>query len=333
MNESDNISRRFFLKSSAAAVGVAALANMAGGRVSAAALSTEKTENNGQNKATVFFTKDLSAAGLRKLYARVNQGITGRIAVKIHTGEPGGPNIIPRKMVQALMNDVPGGVIVECNVLYDSPRKTTEGHKAVIAGNGWTFCPVDIMDEHGDVNLPVNGGKWFKEVAFGKNILNYDSMLVLTHFKGHALGGFGGSLKNIAIGCASGKVGKAQLHDSDGSSWPSGPDFMERMVEGGKAVADHFGQHITYINVLRNMSVDCDCAGISAAPPTAPDLGILASTDILAIDQASVDMVYALPEPQKADLVERMESRSGLRQLEYMKELGMGKSGYELVVI
>ncbi|MBB5143539.1 DUF362 domain-containing protein [Desulfovibrio intestinalis] len=333
MNESDNISRRFFLKSSAAAVGVAALSSMAGGRVCAATLSTTNPKNDEQGKATVFFTKDLSAAGLRKLYARVNQGMTGRIAVKLHTGEPGGPNIIPREMVKELMHDVPGGVIVECNVLYDSPRKTTDGHKMVIAGNGWTFCPVDIMDEHGDVNLPVKGGKWFKEVAFGKNILNYDSMLVLTHFKGHALGGFGGSLKNIAIGCASGKVGKAQLHDSDGSSWPSGPDFMERMVEGGKAVADHFGQHITYINVLRNMSVDCDCAGISAAPPTAPDLGILASTDILAIDQASVDMVYALPEAQKADLVERMESRSGLRQLEYMKELGMGKSGYELVVI
>ena len=333
MNEAKSASRRFFLKSSAAAVGVAALANMAGGRVSAAALSTEKTENNGQNKATVFFTKDLSAAGLRKLYARVNQNMTGKIAVKLHTGEPNGPNIIPREMVRALMDDVPGGVIVECNVLYDSPRKTTEGHRAVIAGNGWTFCPVDIMDEHGDVNLPVKGGKWFKEVAFGRNILNYDSMLVLTHFKGHALGGFGGSLKNIAIGCASGKVGKAQLHDSDGSSWPSGPDFMERMVEGGKAVADHFGPRITYLNVLRNMSVDCDCAGASAAPPTAPDLGILASTDILPIDQASVDMVYALPKAQRADLVERMESRSGLRQLEYMKELGMGTSGYELIVV
>lgn len=333
MNEPNNISRRIFLKSSAAAVSVAALSNVAGGRVSAATLSAANPENDGQSKATVFFTNDLSAAGLRKLYARVNQGMTGKIAVKLHTGEPNGPNIIPREMVKELMRDVPGGVIVECNVLYNSPRKTTEGHKTVIAGNGWTFCPVDIMDEHGDVNLPVKGGKWFKEVAFGKNILNYDAMLVLTHFKGHALGGFGGSLKNIAIGCASGNVGKAQLHDSDGSSWPSGPDFMERMVEGGKAVADHFGQHITYINVLRNMSVDCDCAGISAAPPTAPDLGILASTDILAIDQASVDMVYALPKAQKADLVERMESRSGLRQLEYMKELGMGKSGYELIVI
>ena len=333
MNEPNNISRRFFLKSSAAAVSVAALSSMAGGRVSAATLSAEKKENDAQGKATVFFTTDLSAAGLRRLYARVNQGMTGKIAVKLHTGEPGGPNIIPREMVKALMDDIPGGVIVECNVLYDSPRKTAEGHKMVIAGNGWTFCPVDIMDEHGDVNLPVKGGKWFKEVAFGKNILNYDSMLVLTHFKGHTLGGFGGSLKNIAIGCASGKVGKAQLHDSDGSSWPSGPDFMERMVEGGKAVADHFGQHITYINVLRNMSVDCDCAGISAAPPTAPDLGILASTDILAIDQASVDMVYALHKAQKSDLVERMESRSGLRQLEYMRELGMGKSGYELIVI
>lgn len=333
MGKSKSISRRVFLKGGALAVGGAALAGMASGFDSAFAASAENDAGGRQEKATVFFTSDISAEGLRKLYARVNRGMSGKVAVKLHTGEPGGPNIIPREMVKALMADVPGGAIVECNVLYGSPRQTSEGHRKVIADNGWTFCPVDIMDEHGDVNLPVNGGKWFKEVAFGKNILNYDSMLVLTHFKGHAIGGFGGSLKNIAIGCASGRVGKAQLHASSGGSWPGGPDFMERMVEGGKAIADHFGSHITYINVLRNMSVDCDCAGARAAAPTAPDIGILASTDILAVDQASVDMVYALPETQRADLVERIESRSGLRQLEYMKELGMGRAAYELVTM
>jgi uncharacterized Fe-S center protein len=329
MSNPTGISRRVFLKGSVLAMGGVTLSGMAGGPGSAFAASRSGT----QEKATVFFTRDISGEGLRKLYARVNQGMTGKIAIKLHTGESDAPNIIPRNMVKTLMTDIPGGTIVECNVLYNSPRKTTEGHRKLIAENGWTFCPVDIMDEHGDVNLPVAGGKWFTEVAFGRNILNYDSMLVLTHFKGHALGGFGGSLKNIAIGCASGKLGKAQLHAASSSPWPDGPDLMERMVEGGKAVTDHFDSRITYINVLRNMSVDCDCAGTRAAVPIAPDLGILASTDILAVDQASVDMVYALPEAQKADLVERIESRSGLRQLDYMKQLGMGIDSYELVTV
>lgn len=329
MSKPTDISRRIFLKGSALAMGGIALSGMAGGLGSALASSRTGT----QEKAKVFFTRDISAESLRKMYARVNQGMNGKIAVKLHTGESGAPNIIPRDMVKALMADMPGSAIVECNVLYSSPRQETEGHRKLVAANGWTFCPVDIMDEHGDVNLPVAGGKWFREVAFGKNILNYDSMLVLTHFKGHAMGGFGGSLKNIAIGCASGKVGKTQLHGAIVSPWPTGAEFMERMVEGGKAVADHFGTHITYINVLRNMSVDCDCAGTRAAVPSVPDLGILASTDILAIDQASVDMVYALPEAQKADFVERIESRNGLRQLEYMKMLGMGNSSYELITV
>lgn len=330
-----DISRRAFLKGSVLLVGGAVLSGLTGGLGSALANSVTKiaSPNPNPEKAKVFFTKDISAAGLRKLYACVNQGMSGKIAVKLHTGEPNAPNIIPRDMVKALLADLPNASIVECNVLYGSPRKTTAGHRKVLVDNGWTFCPVDIMDEHGDVNLPVRGGKWFTEIAFGKNILNYDSMLVLTHFKGHAMGGFGGSLKNISIGCASGKVGKAQIHASDGTSWPGGPDFMERMVEGGKAITDHFASRITYINVLRNMSVDCDCAGTSAAAPTAPDLGILASTDILAIDQASVDMVYALPHEQRQDLVKRIESRSGLRQLEYMKELGMGQAAYDLITI
>ena len=168
-------------------------------------------------------------------------------------------------------------------------------------------------------------------MAVGKNLLNYDSMLVLTHFKGHVMGGFGGSLKNIAVGCASGKTGKAQLHSDGTNLWAGGPLFMERMVEGGKAITTHFKGHMAYINVLRRMSVDCDCAGTSAAEPTAPDIGILASTDLLAVDQASVDMVYALPEQQRRDLVERIESRSGLRQLEYMETLGMGHARYDLV--
>ena len=218
-------------------------------------------------------------------------------------------------------------------MLYESPRQTTEGHRETLKTNGWTFCPVDIMDAEGDVSLPVPGGRRLKEVAVGKHLLNYDSLLALTHFKGHVMGGFGGSLKNIAIGCASGKVGKAQLHREGNQLWSGGPNFMERMVEGGKAVTSHFGPRIAYINVLRKMSVSCDCEGVNAAPVTLPDLGILASTDILAVDKASVDMVYALPEDVRRDMAERIESRSGLRQLSYMKEMGMGSDQYELITI
>ncbi|WP_165176799.1 DUF362 domain-containing protein [Desulfovibrio sp. ZJ369] len=320
----NGFSRRGFLKSGALAAG--ALATGVFWRQGPALAAP-------QEKARVFFSREISAQALQKLYAQVNQGMGGKIAVKLHTGEPHGPNILPREMVRAFQATLPGSTIVECNVLYPGPRQSTQGHLETLRTNGWTFCPVDIMDADGDVDLPVPGGKWLKKLAVGKHLLEYDSLLVLTHFKGHTMGGFGGSLKNIAIGCASGKVGKAQIHREGDELWSGGPRFMERMVEGGKAITTHFGPRITYINVLRNMSVDCDCAGTSAAKPTAPDLGILASTDILAVDKASVDMIYALPEAQRRDLVERIESRSGLRQLSYMKEQGMGNDAYELITL
>lgn len=327
-------SRRSFLKSGALALGAFAAASVLPGMDPAlAAVQGQGTLPASGEKANVFFTRDISVEGIRALYARVNGGISGKVAVKVHTGEPGGPNILPREWIKAFLPHVPSPTIVECNVLYPGARQTTEGHRQTLAANGWNFCPVDIMDADGDAMLPVRGGKWLKELAVGKNLLNYDSMLVLTHFKGHTMGGFGGSLKNISIGCASGKVGKEQLHREGSRVWSGGPNFMERMAEGGKAVADHFGPRITYINVLRNMSVDCDCAGTGAAPVNTPDIGILASTDILAVDKASVDMVYALPEAQRHDLVERIESRSGLRQLEYMKILGMGSDTYEIINI
>ena len=319
-----SLSRRGFLKGSALAAGALALGAFPHAAGAAAA----------QDKPQVFFTRDISLDSLLKLYSRVNQNITGKIAIKLHTGEPNGPNILPVAWAQKLLETIPQSSVVECNVLYNSPRQTTEGHRETLKTNGWTFTHVDIMDEDGDTPLPIPGGRWLKEVNVGSHRLNYDSMLVLTHFKGHAMGGFGGSLKNISIGCASGKLGKQQIHQLPGDgTWPGGPLFMERMVEGGKAITNHFGQHITYINVLRNMSVDCDCAGLGAAAPTTPDLGIIASTDILAVDQASVDMVYALPEAQRRDLVERIESRSGLRQLEYMKLQGMGNNQYDLITV
>lgn len=215
--------------------------------------------------------------------------------------------------------------------------------------NGFDFCPIDIMDAEGHVMLPISGMREFfdawvspslterpftpgvhlTEIAVGKNLLNYDSLLVYTHFKGHTSGGFGGSLKNIAIGCASGQVGKRQIH---GEGWSKGPLFLERMVESGKGITVHFGPHITYINVLKNISVDCDCNG-HGAKPTCDDICILGSRDILAIDKASVDLVYAVPEKQRCDIVERIESRSGLHQLEYMKTLHMGDDQYELISI
>jgi uncharacterized Fe-S center protein len=323
IHEKNGCSRRIFLKSTVAATVAVA--------VSDAFNAVDRALAAPQTKAEVFFTKDISADGLLKLYARTSRRMTGKVAVKLHTGEPDGPNIIPREMVKVLVANIPNSAIVECNVLYDSPRQSTEGHRQTIAKNGWNFCPVDIMDENGDVNLPIPGGKQLTEVAVGKNILHYDSMLVLTHFKGHIMGGFGGSLKNISIGCASGRVGKEQIHREGSKLWSGGPRFMERMVEGGKAITHHFGSHIVYINILRNLSVDCDCVGVKAAAPTAPDLGILASTDILAVDKASVDMVYALPEAQRHDLVKRFESRSGLHQLEYMNVLGMGNDKYNLI--
>lgn len=320
-----HISRRKFLKDGAAALGVAAASGILPGVEPLLAASAGA-------KPKVYFTRDLSAEALGKMYDLVKEPLNGKIAVKLHTGEPNGPNIIPVAWVKALLPRVPNSTIVETNVFYSSPRQTTAGHRETLRTNGWDLSRVDILDEHGDVNLPVRGGKWFKEIAMGKNIVNYDSMLVLTHFKGHAMGGFGGSMKNIAIGCASGKLGKKQLHQNGDNMWGfSGERFMENMGESAKAVVDHFGPRIVFINVLRNMSVDCDCAGTSAAPVVTPDIGILASTNIVAIDQASIDLVYALPEKDRHALVERIESRSGLRQLSYMKELGMGSGQYELV--
>ena len=288
-------------------------------------------------QSVVYFTRDLSAEGLQRIYERIHGGLTGRVGIKLHTGEPHGPNIIPRSWVQELIQkELPDAAIVETNTYYDGGRYTTENHRETLKVNGWTFCPVDIMDEDGTTALPVKDGKWFTEMHMGKNILNYDSLFVLTHFKGHSKGGFGGSNKNIGIGCADGRIGKAMIHTTPGSDdmWDiSNEEFMERMTESAKAVVDHFGEHISYINVMRNMSVSCDCEGTAAEPVVTPNVGILASLDILAVDQACVDLVYAMKEEEHHALVERIESRHGLRQLSYMKELHMGNDRYRLIDI
>lgn len=289
-------------------------------------------------ESIVYFTRDLSGKGLKKVYAKVNQNLSGKIAVKLHTGEPNGPNIIPRPWVKELLSDIPNSTIVETNTYYEGDRYTTADHKKTLEVNGWTFAPVDIMDADGTALLPVKNGKWFTEMSVGKNLLNYDSFLALTHFKGHAMGGFGGSNKNIGIGCADGQNGKKWIHtpQNDDGSWGDmwgidQEEIMERMAESTKATVDYFGEKIAYINVMRNMSVDCDCAGVDAAPVVTPNVGILSSLDILALDSACVDLVWAMNDADGSTLRERITSRHGLRQLSYMRELGMGNCKYRLI--
>lgn len=343
------LSRRAFVRGAALSLGVA---GMAPGLISAAqkpelAAAPQKTPVIGSRKvspapasgsvAKVYFSPVIDEASLLKLYGLVNEGIYGKVAIKVHTGEPNGPNILPRDLVAALQKTIPDSAIVETNTLYEGGRYTTEDHRKTLEVNGWTFCPVDILDAGGDVDLPVRDGFHLKEVAMGKGITDYDSMLVLTHFRGHSSGGFGGSMKNIAIGCASGQVGKRQVH---GTNMEGKPEFgtsakkelfMELMADSAKAVIDHFGKHITYINVLRNISVDCDCAGTRAHVPTMKDIGILASNDLLAIDQAACDLIFAAPDSK--DVIERIQSRHGLRQLSAMREKKMGNPQYQLIVV
>ncbi len=275
-------------------------------------------ERTGES-SVVFFTRDLSEKGLIRIYDRVSSVLCGKVAVKLHTGEAEGPNIIPRPWVKELFaSRLPDATIIETNTYYEGSRYTTEDHRKTLEINGWTFCPVDITDEHGVAALPVKGGKWFSEMHVGESMLNYDSLLVLTHFKGHVMGGFGGSNKNIGIGCADGRIGKRDIHTAVGSDnmWSiAEEELMERISESTKATVDYFAPHVCYINTMRNMSVSCDCEGPEAEPVVTPDVGLVASLDI-----------------GKA-LIERVESRHGLRQLSYMKKLGMGSDRYTLIDI
>ena len=290
------------------------------------------SERTGE-ESVVYFTRDLSEEGLLKMFDAVGGCLKGKVAVKLHTGEKNGPNIIPRPWVKNLFEKRldENAAIIETNTFYKGDRYTTEQHRETIAVNGWTFCPVDIIDEEGTKMLPVSGGTWFREMSVGNHLTNYDSLLVLTHFKGHAMGGFGGSNKNIGIGCADGRVGKKMIHASFLNDWAVvREELMEKMTESTKATIDYFGDKVCYINVMRNMSVSCDCEGCAAKPVVTPDVGILASLDIAAIDTACVDLIYAMkPEDRKA-LRERIESRHGHRQLTYMAELGMGSMRYRL---
>jgi len=286
-------------------------------------------------EATEMFTRDLSEKGLQKVFDKVSSVLSGKIAVKLHTGEQEGPNILPRPWVKELLaTRLPDAEIVETNTYYEGDRYTTEQHRKTLEVNGWTFCPVNITDSEGVATLPVKGGKWFDEMHVGKGLLDYDSLLVLTHFKGHTQGGFGGSNKNIGIGCADGRIGKKEIHTRKGSDdmWSiSEEELMERISESTKSVVDHFAPRICFINTMRNMSVSCDCEGVGAEPVVTPDIGILASLDILAVDNACVDLLYNLPDGGGKAMIERVETRHGLRQLSYMKEIGMGNDRYHLI--
>ncbi|MBQ2306017.1 MAG: DUF362 domain-containing protein [Clostridia bacterium] len=290
------------------------------------------------NESIVYFTRDLSPEGLVRIYRRVAGNIRGRVAVKLHTGEKNGPNIIPREWVKLLLEtELKGARVVETNSYYEGDRYTTAQHRETLKVNGWSaFTDVDIMDEEGTADLPVLGGKWFDHMTVGSHMLNYDSLVALTHFKGHIMGGFGGSNKNLGIGCADGRIGKAMIHTTPGQDdmWDiNTEELMERMTESTKATVDHFGKQITFVNVMRNMSVSCDCEGCAAMPVVTPNVGIVASTDILAADQACVDLIYAMSEGDRKAMRERIETRHGLRQLSYMKELMMGNDRYMLVDI
>ena len=292
-------------------------------------------EERGGETSVVYFTRDLSAEGLRRIYKKVSSSMTGKVGIKLHTGEKNGPNIIPRSWVKELIEkELPGAAIIETNTYYQGDRYTTQQHRETLKVNGWDFAPVDIMDEEGTTMIPVKGGKWFTEMSVGTHLLNYDSMLTLTHFKGHTMGGFGGSNKNIGIGCADGRIGKKMIHAQEGSGNPWSvvdEELMEKISESTEATVDHFGEHNAFINVMRNMSVSCDCEGLAAEPVVTPNIGIVASFDILAADQASVDLLYALSTKDRLALAERIETRHGHRQLSYMQELGMGNRRYQLI--
>lgn len=286
-------------------------------------------------KAKVYFTTEITAESLQKIYHALGVTLPGKVAVKISTGEPGGHNFLQPQLIKALVQELKG-TIVECNTAYEGRRYTSEEHWKAIQEHGFPeIAPCDIMDEEGEMALPVTGGQHLKENFVGDHLKNYDSMLMLSHFKGHAMGGFGGALKNMSIGIAS-SHGKAHIHGVGvpENLWTADHDsFLECMAEADKAVMDYMGrENIVYINVANRLSVDCDCDSNPHEPEMA-DIGIFASTDPVAVDQACVDAVYQSPDPGKAALIERMESRNGIHTVERAAELELGVREYEIVTI
>lgn len=298
-----------------------------------------KKTSDGASKPKVYMYKEISSENLLKIYDMLGRKAEGRVAVKLSTGEPGNNNYLNPDLIKYLVHKV-NGTIIECNTAYGGGRADTENHLKAAADHGFTaIAKVDIMDADGEVSLPVAGGKHLKEDFVGKNYPDYDFTVVLSHFKGHPMGGFGGAIKNISIGIAS-SAGKAWIHSagktkSQTEVWKNLPpqdDFLESMTEAAKAIIDHCGDKILYISVANNLSVDCDCVA-KPEDPKMGDIGILASLDPVALDKACVDMVRASEDHGKIHLIERIDSRNGMHTLDYAEQLGMGSQDYELVVL
>ena len=291
-------------------------------------------------KSKVYFTKEITQESVVKMYEALGVNLPGKVAVKLHSGEQGNQNYIRPEFVRAIVEKV-NGTVVECNAAYEGARNSTEKHKKLIENHGWTkYFDVDIMDSEGpDVVLEIPNGKILKENFVGKDIEKYDSMLVLSHFKGHPMGGYGGALKQLSIGCASSE-GKSWIHSAGQSKdqytiWNNLPEqnkFLESMADAASSVVKHFGENIVFINVMCNLSVDCDCCAV-AEDPCMKDIGILASTDPIAIDQACIDLVYNSKDPGRDHFVERVERQNGVHTIEAAAELGFGTREYEIINI
>jgi uncharacterized Fe-S center protein len=325
----NNITRRNFIKSSAIAL-------------SSIAISAHGAFAQQTNAPKVFFTGEINPQGLLKVYSQAMQGrkLPGKVAVKLHSGEPGGHNYPAPFLVKDLVQSV-DGTIVECNTAYSGRRFTTADHMKAMEDHGFTgIAPVEIMDERGSITLPCPRHKHLAENYVGAGFKNYDSFLILSHFKGHAMGGFGGAVKNMSIGIASGE-GKMWIHTA-GKTRTLGDfsqcfstkqdDFLESMAEAAGSVVNSLGNNIVYVNLMNNLSIDCDCDSSPAAPEL-DDIGILASTDPIALDKACVDLVYAADKKQSASLRHRMESKHGIHTLNYGAQIGLGSLNYELVSI
>ena len=292
----------------------------------------------------VYFTKEITPENVVRLFDVLGRKLSGRVAVKVHSGEAGNQNFLHPEFWKPMVEHV-GGTVVECNTAYEGERNSTEKHKKLIYNHGWNkYFDVDLMDAEGpDIEIPIKrNAKHLKSDIMGKNFLNYDSMLVLAHFKGHPMGGYGGALKQLSIGCAS-TAGKVNIHsagkyvkaEEQGIVWEDLPEqdaFLESMAEAASAVVDHFKDNIVYINVMANMSVDCDCCAV-AEDPCLKDIGILAATDPVAIDRACIDLVKQSNDRGREHFMERVTSRNGEHTIDAACELGIGVKEYELIEI
>ncbi len=285
-------------------------------------------------KAKVYFTKEITPEAVVKMYETLGVELPGKVAVKLHSGEVGNQNFLRPDFMKPMVDKV-NGTVVECNTAYEGKRYTSKDHWDTMKLHGWTeIAPVDILDEEGEMELPVEGGNQLTKNFVGDHMKKYDSMLVLSHFKGHPMGGFGGALKNISIGLAS-SHGKAYIHGvgKPENLWTADHDsFLESMADAAKTIVTYYKGKMAFVNIMKNMSVDCDCCAVAEDPAIA-DIGILACLDPVALDQACLDLVYACDDPGKPHLLERIESRNGAHTVEAAAKIGVGTREYELIEV